>query len=235
MPMAEPSLSKPPLPQSPPGQIFRVTTAYDRYVAFMRPALILLAIASAGLSFLWPLFVEKDSSFVFNRETMQRGEREVRVLGPIYRGTDESNRLFSIQADEAVQTSPDAPRIALTGLKANMDLGEGRTAFVAAEKGIYDTSTETVEVVGPMHLETSDGYSLEGTGAMLDLKNKIITSDQPVEGVGPLGQMRGDRITLDVNEQKAVLEGAVKMKTIPAKSQPAPREGRAAMPKKEPK
>lgn len=198
--------------------IFQVVTSYDRYVAVMRPTLIVFAVLCAGLSFLWPLLTRDETSFVFNQENMERGDKEVRVVGPTYRGTDAINRFFTIRADEAVQSSPDAPKIVLSGLVATMDLGEGREASVTAEEGIYDTATESVQVPGLMHLETSDGYRLDGYGTMLDLREKRVQSDRPVEGVGPLGRLRADRFVIHIDDRKAIFEGGVKMRTTPARN-----------------
>ncbi|WP_281300955.1 MULTISPECIES: LPS export ABC transporter periplasmic protein LptC [unclassified Iodidimonas] len=195
---------------------YRPITAYDRYVRLMKPLLIFVAVLSAGLSFLWPLFVDEKSSFVFNRETMPRGDQEVRVVGATYRGTDEHNRLFFISAREAVQSSPDAPRVALQELRAQMTLEEGRTAEVVAESGIYDTASQSIEVPGLMHMETSDGYRLDSFGARLDLEKKIISSDRPVEGTGPLGSLRADSFTLDIDQRLMKLDGNMRMRTVPA-------------------
>ncbi len=200
------------------GGIFQVVTPYDRYVAFMRPALVFIAVLSAGLSFLWPLLSRDETSFVFNQDHMERGEKEVRILGPTYSGTDAVNRLFTIRAEEAVQSSPDAPKVVLSGLVATMDLGDGRKASATAEEGIYDTATESVQVPGLMHLETSDGYRLDSYGTRLDLREKLVKSVRPVEGVGPLGRVRADGFVLDIDERKAVFEGNVKMRTTPARA-----------------
>lgn len=204
--------------------IFQVVTPYDRYVAFMRPTLILIAVLSMALSFLWPLFSRDETSFVFNQETMERGEKEVRILGPTYSGTDAINRLFTIRAEEAYQSSPEAPKVVLSGLVATMDLGDGRMASATAEEGIYDTATESVQVPGLMHLETSDGYRLDSYGARLDLRKKLVESVRPVEGVGPLGRVRADGFVLNIDARKAVFEGNVKMRTTLAR--PASVNGR---------
>jgi len=192
-------------------------TAYDRYIAVMRIVLIAAALSLTALLALWPLLREGESSFVLNEETMRSAADRVEILQPRYEGTDSLNRLFSVSAKRAEQSSPDDPTVMLEGIAARMELGESQEAAAAAQGGIYDTDREVLQVPGKMELSTSDGYRLESRAATIDLVNKMVVSDQPVEGEGPLGHIEANRFTIDIDGRKAVFEGDVRMRTIPAR------------------
>jgi len=193
-----------------------VHTAYDRYVAVMRVTLGLGAAVLAALLFLWPLMRDEERSFVLNEERMRPAGETIRIVGPVYRGTDARDRLFTVAAEQAVQSSADDPLVALEGIAARMELGESRFATATAEDGVYDTDDEILSVPGPMMLETSDGYRLNAQAARVDLADKIVSSDQPVEGLGPLGRIEAQSFTIDIDGRKAVFEGNVRMRTTPA-------------------
>jgi len=192
-----------------------VRTGYDVYVRCMRIALPAAAIALAGVMLFWPLLSSEERSFVLNEETMRRGGETIRIVAPSYRGTDDRGRLFTVSAERAVQESPDDASVTLEGIEAFMELGGGRSASVEAEGGVYDTDAETVRVPGEMTLTTSDGYRLEGRNARVDLADKMVISEEPVTGRGPLGEIRADRFTLDIDGRKAVFEGNLRMRTTP--------------------
>lgn len=192
-------------------------TAYDRYVAVMRIVLIAAAALLTALLALWPLLREGESSFVLNEETMRSAAERVEILRPRYEGTDSLNRLFTVTAERAEQSSPDDPTVMLEGLAARMELGEGRLATATADGGVYDTDREVLRVPDSMQLRTSDGYRLDAQDARIDLVNKMIVSERPVEGEGPLGQIEANRFTIDIDARKAVFEGDVRMRTIPAR------------------
>ncbi|RMD88421.1 MAG: hypothetical protein D6807_05790 [Alphaproteobacteria bacterium] len=203
-------------PMTPPHVIGRVVTRYDRFVAFMRIFLPALAVILAGMTFLWPLLHRPETSFVLNKEKLRRGDEEVRIIGPVYRGTDSLGRLFTLAAQEAVQSSPDAPRVALSGMTAEMLLGDGREARVTALAGSYDKATGLVHIPGELRFETSDGYALTAEDAVIDLRAKTIHSDRPVRGRAPLGTISAERFLIDVAARKAVFEGGVRAHTTPA-------------------
>jgi len=196
-----------------------VRTAYDTYVRIMRVALVAASAALAGALALWPLLRDEERSFVLNEEAMRPGDEAVRIVGPTYRGTDDRDRMFTIAAERAVQASPDDPIVTLEGIDAYMELDADRSAAVQAAGGIYDTREETVRVPGGMTVTTSDGYRLEGRAATVDLAGKMVSSDQPVSGRGPLGRIQAERFSLDIDGRKAVFEGNVRMHTTPERRQ----------------
>lgn len=192
---------------------YRYVTPYDRYVRFMRLVLPALAALIGGVGILWPLFEVEESSFMLNKDSMPGAGREVRAVGATFKGTDNAGRQFTVSAEEALQDSPDAPLVALTGIAAELALSDGRSATFQAASGVYDTATETVTVPGPIVLETMDGYHLEGRSATVDLQALTLVSDQPVSGSGPLGALAANGFSIDLESGKAVFDGAVKMRT----------------------
>lgn len=201
---------------SRPIHIGTVVTRYDRFVAVMRVMLPLSAGTIALLTFLWPLLGAGEESFVLRRDTMRRGGEEVRILAPVYRGTDNRDRAFSLHAAEALQGSIDTPLVGLSDMRAEMAMADNRTASVDAARGTYNKEEATVDVPGAVSFVTSDGYNLQASGTRLALDKKIIVSSEPVSGMTPLGQISADSFEIDIDERKAVFEGRVRLRTTPA-------------------
>ncbi len=200
--------------------IGRIVTRYDRYVGVMRILLPAVALVMAVFTFLWPLLHRPATSFVLNREKMQRGGEEVRIVGPVYRGTDSLGRLFVLAAREAVQSTPDAPLVVLHDMTARMDFPDDRVARVAAAEGRYEKASGTVRIPGELRFETTDGYALSARDAVIDLRGKTIRSDKPVHGRAPLGEIEAQRFFIDIAARKAVFEDGVRAHTTPAPREP---------------
>ncbi len=200
--------------------IGRIVTRYDRYVMVMRILLPAIALAMAVFTFLWPLLHRPETSFVLNREKLQRGGEEVRIVGPVYRGTDSLGRLFTLAAREAVQSTPDAPLVVLHDMRARMDFPDQRVARVTAGEGRYEKASGTVRIPGALEFETSDGYALTARDAIIDLRARTIRSDRPVHGRAPLGEIEAQRFFIDIAARKAVFEDGVRAHTTPAPREP---------------
>lgn len=196
-------------------------TGYDRFVRAMRIG----SLASAGLLalalFLWPLLDRTETSFLLNRDRLERSGLEIRIVSPVFRGADSAGRPFEVAADSALRASPDARDIRLDDMTARLSLDAVRSAEIHAPNAVYDTLSRTVLIHNGLRLETSDGYQLDGGRARVDLDRRILESNEPISGTGPLGAFEADGVRFDLEAAHAVFQGNFRMRTVPA-AQPAP-------------
>ena len=78
-------------------------------------------------------------------------------------------------------------------------------ARVEAPGGQYDISEDVVDVNGTMQMAAADGYRMSASGVSLDLKNKTIEGSGGVEGSGPAGTFRADRLDGDLDQRTVTL------------------------------
>lgn len=198
-----------------PKPIIKESPLWDQFVSFMRITLPIFALILGTVTVLWPFINEKEVSFTLSKDDVTQGDGRVRMTNLQYVGTDNDNRLFTVTADSGEQADPNAERVKLTGITAEMEIEPRIPAIVNARTGIYRMKERTLSLIGGVHLETGNGYTLDMLGADVDLKTRSAEGQGSIIGTSDLGEIRASRMTIQVKEQIGLFEGGVKMRIIP--------------------
>ncbi len=198
-----------------PRQTVIESIKWDKFVSFMRITLPIVALFLGIVTLLWPFINEKEVSFTLSKDDVTQGDGSVRMTNLQYVGTDNDNRLFTVTADNGEQDDPNAERVKLSGITAEMEIEPDVPATVNARTGIYRMKDRTLSLIGGVHLETRNGYTLDMLGADVDLKTRSAEGQGSIRGTSDLGDIRANRMTIQVTEQIGLFEGGVKMRIIP--------------------
>ena len=161
-----------------------------------------------------PLFMGGDVSFVLDKNQVDIASERLRIEAADYRGRDAKGRPFRLHAGSAVQKSSAEPIVQLKDLSAQITLPEG-PASLKADSGRYLMEREQVDVDGPIHFETSDGYTLQTHDATVDLRTRTMESDGGVSGRTPMGVFSGDKLTADLEKRTVSLDGNARLRIYP--------------------
>ena len=184
----------------------RPNSAHDRVIRLAGIILPSAIGALVAVLVIAPLASRSEISFVLAKDKVQIAKERMRVTEAIYRGEDAKGRPFSLHAGSAVQQTSRIPVVMMNDLSARMALDDG-PAVLRAPTANYNMDTENVRVTGPLLFESSDGYRLTTRDVGVDLKQRTVASDRPVEGRMPLGTFSGDRMHADLNARTVTLDG----------------------------
>lgn len=185
--------------------------AHDRVVRILKlalPAGIGMLLAFLALV---PLGKDKDLSFILDKNKVEVAKERMRVASARYRGEDDEGRPFSIDARSAVQQTSREPIVDILGMSARMGLENG-PANLTADKARYNLDTETVNVIGPILFNTTDGYRLETRDVAVDMTTQTLSGQDGIEGSMPLGRFSADNVQADLGERKVVLTGRARLR-----------------------
>lgn len=185
--------------------------SHDRRIKIFSVLLPACVGALAAILALAPFTIAGELSFVLDKDSVDVARERMRVTEAIYRGEDSQGRPFSLKAGSAVQKSSREPVVDLKDLSARILLKEG-PAQIRANTGSYDMDRESVRVTGPIQAETSDGYRLSTNNVTVDLKERSLESDDPVDGRTNIGTFRADSLRADLNERTVTLEGNAQLR-----------------------
>lgn len=178
--------------------------------------------AAVGVLFaimvLAPLSPRGEVSFLLDRNKVAVVQDRFRTVGAMYRGQDDQGRNFSVTAGSAIQHSASVPVVAMQDLTARIMLSDG-PAILSAGAGNYDFSKQLIDVIGPVNLQTADGYRMTADDVDIDLGKRLLTSKGPVEGRIPAGTFSADRIIANLAERIITLEGHARLTMEPGKLQ----------------
>ena len=164
---------------------------YSRFVGLMK----LVLPGAAGILILmiiiWPHFEEKPDGFRLRPSNVLLETAGGQMLiNARYTGTDRRDNPFTITAKTLEQQSEDDETIALHGPTADIFLNAGSWVAVMAPIGSYSKKAQLLELSGGVDLFHDDGYEIHTEVAMIDLVDGIASSDRPVHGQGPFGQLQ---------------------------------------------
>jgi lipopolysaccharide export system protein LptC len=181
-----------------------------RLLKFGLPALVGIVLAFLALV---PLENRPEGSFLLDKNKVEMSQERMKVESAQYRGQDEIGRPFVLAARSAVQASSSDPVVEVSDMQARLNLDEG-PASITAETARYNMNTARVAVTGPITVQGQDGYELRTRDVMVDLRDRSLWSEAPVEGRMPLGTFSGQRMSLDIPDRRVVLEGRARLHIV---------------------
>ena len=137
----------------------------------------------------------------------------MRVTAAQYRGKDNNDQPFQLDAKSAVQQSSATPVVRLTDLNAKIMLDDG-PATVVAGKGRYAMDNSRIALDGPVTLDDSTGYHIQTRDILIDMNTKHAISRGPVDGTMNTGTFYGDRMVANLNTHVVDLVGHTRLHIV---------------------
>ncbi|NVJ97336.1 MAG: LPS export ABC transporter periplasmic protein LptC [Alphaproteobacteria bacterium] len=188
---------------------------WDRFIALMRVVLPSLALVLGAVTLLWPILNETEVSFTLSKDEVAKSDGIIRMTSLSYVGTDAVDRQFRVEAASGQQEDPNAPRVRLTDIRAEMELEPGNPATVTARTGIYRMKESSLSLVGGVHVNTKNGFRLDMAGAEIDLKNHVATGQGTINGQSDLGRLEAGRMEVLVDKREGLFDGGVRLQIEP--------------------
>ena len=188
-------------------------SGHDRLVRWSKVALpsavgVLVAVLAVA-----PLQKKGDVSFILDKNKVQSAPERMRVEAARYTGTDDKGQQFVMNANRAIQRSSDNPIVDITGMSAKIDQPHG-PMVIAADKARYNLENQRAAVDGRVNVHGADGFHLNTSNVVVDMKKQRLATQAPAEGATNLGQFRADRLTADLTTHTVVLEGRARLKIV---------------------
>lgn len=192
-------------------------SAHDRFVAVARVVLpIAVGLIAAALIFA-PLSVRQEMSFVLDKKKVAVAKERMRLESATYRGQDAKGRPFTLQAGSAIQKSSTEPLVHISELAGQIQLADG-PAQVQADRADYDMDGDKVAVAGPIHVQAQDGYRLDTSNTVLDLKTRTMSSTGGVTGSTPQGTFSANHLHADLEAHTVRLDGNARLRIVPRRT-----------------
>ena len=179
----------------------------------MKLLLPLLALGLALAVVIWPNEFRQATGFHLAYVSSDDGSNaELTMLRPRYLGTDARHQPFVVPADSATQDPLNQRLISLVQLQADMSMADGRWFTAMADHGIYHQQHQFLRLEGAINLFSDQGYEFNARIAEIDLKSGKAVSALPVNGQGPFGSIKADRLEIEDFGQKLLFLGNVEMR-----------------------
>ncbi len=140
-------------------------------------------------------------------ETIAQNE----LVNPKFQSEDKSGQPYTITADKAVQNAGDMDTLLLQSPVADMTLKSGGWVSLKAKDGTYQQSTGNLDLNNTVEIHHDSGYEIHTQKMNIDVKGQKITSDTPVTGQGPAGNISASGLLVDGNSKTVTFTGPAKI------------------------
>ncbi|MEM6627303.1 MAG: hypothetical protein AAF719_11425 [Pseudomonadota bacterium] len=170
-------------------------------VKILRAAFTVGAAASAGV-LLGYVVSHSINQATFNAPQPAAG---VTMLNPRFTGRDGAGVPYAIVADTARR------RLGVTEIidlrRPVMEDANG--GVVRSRDGVFDRSTQTLELVGDVQLADAGGYLFVSERATMFVEDNRVEGATPLIGTGPIGELRADTYEVLDGGDRVILRGNV--------------------------
>ena len=137
----------------------------------------------------------------------------VTVLGPRFEGFDSNDRPYSLTAETARRRRENVSLIDLV----NPRLEDAASSVVQAREGVWNAETEILELVGDVVMTDAAGYTFTSQRTRMYVKDNRVEGQTPLNGVGPIGEIRADEYEVLDDGNRINLKGNVWTRFTPKK------------------
>ena len=200
---------------------FALARRHSRRVGVMRlllPVAGLLAVAG----FLVKAHLGLPGNIDLSAASLSVTRNSIIMDHPHVTGFGSDQRGYSLSASRAIQPLTTPEQVRLEDILAKVTAaGHGETN-ITAEAGEYDHQKSTLQLLGPIAVDSAEGYRLRMTDAHVDFGAGTLATDNPVSiGYGD-SQITGERMSVSSGGKSVIVEGNVRTVLTPPKRSATP-------------
>jgi lipopolysaccharide export system protein LptC len=153
------------------------------------------------------------------------------VVGPRFEGRDASDKPYVLTAETARRRRENVAIIDLV----NPRLEDATSTAVQAREGVWNDDEKVLDLVGDVVMTDAAGYTFTSERTRMFVEESRVEGQTPLQGVGPIGEVRADSYEVLDDGDRLVLKGKVWTKfvrkrnrdgTLVAPAAPAAPDGR---------
>ncbi|MBP1851280.1 LPS export ABC transporter periplasmic protein LptC [Rhizobium halophytocola] len=135
---------------------------------------------------------------------------------PAVSGRNRDGINYSMRAVRALQDIKDPNLITLENITAAVPLNEKSIARVVAESGVYDRSSDRLNMTAPFTIRLSSGLEAKFQSAFLDIKGGEMDTKEPVSITSNEASIVADSLNITDKGQTVTFSGSVRVHIDPA-------------------
>lgn len=183
----------------------------SRVTHVLKYALPAIALIMSLILLIWPHITFKIGPW---ETKLEIGDNRLVMRDVRYEGKDDRGRPFVVNAGRAVETRSDPREMELEQLKAELKMSRGYV-LARSDRGMYYEAERRLDVSGNVQIFDPTGYEIRGESAIVNLRDSLVLSDEPVEAQGPLGIIHGNAAAISEKGQHIYLYRGVKATLYP--------------------
>ncbi|MBL8580952.1 MAG: LPS export ABC transporter periplasmic protein LptC [Rhizobiaceae bacterium] len=195
-------------------EAFAHAQRHSRKVRLLKFVLPLLAVVIA-LGFLGYTYVVSPREVVMQIEAQSVEDGKIVMANPKLSGVTKDDRPYSMTALRAIQDFSRQTVIELEKIDARLPFDSDSWASVEAERGIYDSQANTLDLPNPISIRSDRGLVARLESAFIDVGKGEMTTTRPVEISLDGSQITSDSMQVVDNGKVLIFEKRVRVNIDP--------------------
>lgn len=193
---------------------FRRARSHSRKVRVLKLALPVTALLLAG-SFAAYSYISVPGSVSFDISKSAYSDGKLVMANPKLEGFTRDSRPYSMSATRALQHIDKTGVVDLEGIIAKLPVGGENFAMINTDRGVYNREKNTLKIVTPISVKTTDGLLVTLQSAYLEIEKGVLKTKDPVDiKVGGV-KLSADAMSVLENGKVLIFQKRVKMELTP--------------------
>ncbi len=180
---------------------------YSSFVTIAKFALPVVALIIIGIVFsnLSTSPLQEQIASIPREENTTPGQ--VELVKAKYEGADEKGQKYVLTADKATRIDEKQNVVSLEKPRADITLEGGTWLAIHADSGVFNSAGGHLGLSGNVVVFHDAGYELKMETTEISLTGKTVSSDKPVSGHGPIGEIHAQNLSVTDDGMKIVFGG----------------------------
>ncbi|MDD9923439.1 MAG: hypothetical protein OXQ92_14375 [Boseongicola sp.] len=173
---------------------------YSRFVFWLKVLLPLAALALLSTLFLIAETLDPEKAIPYAEVDVERILSEQGITRPRFGGVTADGASVTVAASSVRPVEGNNTRLLGSDLEGHVELPSGTRIDVESPEGLVDGTESEARLMGGAKLTTSQGYQIETAQIRMAIGAVAVTSEGPLTGQGPLGEIEAGNVTLEQNQ-----------------------------------
>ena len=198
------------IPQTRSAVEFAAAQRHSRLVRFLKLGLPLAALFGTGF-FAAATVLSGTGAPVPQTAPVTLDDGRIVMANPKMEGFTSDKRPYKLVADRAIQASAKSSIVELQKISAALPFGKNATATLSAGTGLFDNSSNQLDLKDSISLVTSDGMIASLSSARINVTNSEMSTQSPVEISTSGAHLTADSMTVKNGGAVIVFENHVRL------------------------
>lgn len=203
---------------------FKRAQAHSSKVRLLKWTLPVLGAAFA-LAFGGYALLSRVPQLTYDIASVAYADGKLVMANPKLNGVTEQNRPYSMTAARAIQDPSKQNIVELEGIDAVIPIDLENSAAIVAERGVYDSDTNILNIDSPFSVTSSNGITARLVNATVNVDGGTMKTDKPVEITKNGSKITADSLTVLENGKVIVFEKRVRLNITPEALKPSGKPG----------
>jgi lipopolysaccharide export system protein LptC len=162
---------------------------HSKAISWLKVALPSIAAIFMSMILIIPRLNQDKTRLKLSAKKVSAMIEAMKIENAQFLGVDSKNNHFSLDIKSAIQNSKDSENIELTDIVADISFNQNKWINLSSKNAFFDKENSSLELTQDVIILHADGYTFSAEQIIVDITQKTLFSDTPVNCSSPIGKI----------------------------------------------